>query len=342
MRLPRYARGLQIARFGVFGMLVMLALSIALAVKTVTASTERDAMDIIDYAKYTQWANLAAVGAMLAGMVLAVPDFRAARMSLVRIAISIACFGVTLLVLWQGYRLMSTVVDAALSGDLEALAESAEDLESLPMLTVVKDIAYTLGLVMIVRTIRQTAVANDHDALRDAASTVSGLIAGMLVFDIIFQLLFGMGNAGVTFALIGLLLGLGVFVYWVYCHLRLAKFLKAASILVHEPHNLPVARVVSSGEPVARAPIARPSATSARRSGAMARPVPVDAVTEPSGPVARPSIPVAVADAPSAPRLAPTASQPIIPVAAELRQAPAPRATSHPGAHEPDGPKFLK
>jgi hypothetical protein len=401
MRLPRYARGLQIARFGVYGMLVMLGFSIALVIKSITASSETDAMDVFDYLKYTQWANLAAVGAMLVGTLLAVPDFLAAKMSLTRIVIAVLCFGVTLLVVWWSYRAIAGFVDAALDADLEALEGSVKKLESLPYLTVLKDIAYTLGLVMIVRSIRQTAVANDHYALRDAASTVSGLVGGMLAADVLYQLMYGLGRAGVTFALLGFLLGVSVLAYWVYCHLRLAKFLKAASILVHEPHNLPVARVVSTAsdaKPAARTSgaIAKPSPM--RASGPIPRPsgpkmssgpvvtptafgmtpnaggfgmtpavggpshdgpshggppsggppsggpssggssgvVEMDAVTQPSGPLATPT-----ASRPGGP----IASGPVVPVAAEIRHAPAPRAntaTAVPGLPDTDGPKFLK
>lgn len=321
MRLPKYARGLQLVRFGVLGMLLGLLLSIFVITKSLTASSESDAQDVIDFVKYAQWAYMAAMGAMLVGTLLAVPDFITSKMSLTRILIATLAFGVSLLALWLAYRAISNFIDALIDPDagFGDLSDAAEGLEALPMLTVVKDLAYVIGLIALVRSIRQTAVANDHNDLRDAASTVSGLVAAMLGANILYQLLWGFGSGPATFAIIGLVLGLGVLGFWIYCHLRVAKFLKAASLLVHEPHNLPIARIVSGSSPVA-AEAPKP----VRTSGPIA--------IRQSGPLQRPS-----GEVPAS-----TASAPIIPVAAELHHKPAPRANTAPGVPETDGPKFLK
>jgi len=210
--------------------------------------------------------------------------------------------------------------------DLEA---AVDRLGTLRFVTIVRDLAYAVGVVALLRSIRQTAVANDHWQLRDAASTVTGLMVGLGVLDVLYQLVFGQGTgrSAFPFAIIGLIGGLSLVGFWIYCHLRLAKFLKAASILVHEPHNLPVATLVVREKPVD--PVPAPTRQSGPIIGAMAP------VVAPSEPI-RPS-PVAadVATTTSA------ASQPVIAVAAELRAAPTPRADPQPDARV-DEPKLLR
>ncbi|MBA2538078.1 MAG: hypothetical protein H0V17_00460 [Deltaproteobacteria bacterium] len=337
MRLPRYARGLKLVRIGVFLMLVQLLMSTALILKSLTASTADDAQDVLDWIKYVQWANLGAVGAMFVGALLAIPDFLAAKMSLVRVVIAILGFGLVLLAVWWSYRAIAQFIEVMVDpeGPLEGMTESAERLTSLPMVTVGKDIAYAVGLIALVRSIRQTAVANEHDALRDAASQISGLVGGMLVADVIYQLLYGIGSSStVTFALIGLVFGIGVLVYWVYCHLRLAKFLNAASILVHEPHNLPVARLVTSSESSGRSNTPTGPNAAIRQSGPIARP------SSPTGPNAaiRSSAPIVPTHSATGPAMrqpgpiVPTPHSAIEPSAWSNPNAPMPGAASSPSA----------
>jgi hypothetical protein len=310
MRLPRYGRGLQLVRIGVVGTLLQLLLAIALVIKSITANTPEDAMDLVAYVKYVQWANLASVGVMLVGSLFAVPDFIAAKMSLGRLVIAAVGFGVAMAALFWSYRAITAFVTAMLDRDFDEMEAAARGLESLPILTIVKDLAYTGGLIAIVRSVRQTAIANDHEGLRATADYVSRLTVGMLAADGAYQWMYGLGSGrGVTSALLGLALGVGVLGYWVYCHLKLLRFLRAASLLVDEPHNLPAAKVVSS-----------------------ASTAPAEAPPPPPKPAPEPR--------PSAPRMA---SAPVIAIpTTEPRSAPVPRAETAPGEPPPEGPKFLK
>ena len=311
MRLPRYAGGLRLVRLGVLAMLLQLGLAIVVAIKTLSVNTQSDATSLIEWIKYLQWANLGAIVAMLIGTLLTVPDFLAARMSIARVAIAGLGFAITAAAILWSYRALAAFLDAAVDPEssLDEMSHAATRLESLPLVTAAKDVAYSIGLIAIIRSIRQTAIANDHGALREAASSVSRLIAGMLAADVLFQLLRSGTGLTITFALVGLLGGLGTLGYWVYCHLRIAKLLRAASYLVDQPHSLPSATIVSSA---ASAPATAPRAAVIRR---------------PTAPVAR---------AASKP------SPPVIAVATELRVAPTPRADTAPGEPPPEGPAFLK
>ncbi len=292
-------------------MLLQLGLAMAVALKTLTASTPDDAMNLIEWIKYLFWVNLAATGAMLVGTLLAFPDFMVSKMSTWRVVVATLGFAITVAILAWSYHVISSFIDAALDSEstYADVKRTGERLRSIPLLTVGKDIAYSIGLIALVRSIRQTAIANEHWPLRDAAHTVSGLVALMLAGDVFYQMFYGIGSAPtMSFAILGLVYGIAVLVYWVYCHLRLAKFLKAAAYLVNEPHNLPTATIVSTPD-TAPAQAPRPARSSA-----------------PSG----------------HPPIIPTVSGPVIVVAAaEIRVAPTPRADTAPG--EPsDGPKFLK
>ncbi len=320
MRLPRYARGLRMARLGMFLMLLHFLLNAYLVTLIIRASPG-DEDRLIATMKFTLYANLGAVGLMLLGALISVPDCRAAQMPLWRLVVSVIGFGIAVATLAWSTKALFTFTN--LASDPEAtyaqIQSAVDDLQLLRFMTIVRDIGYGLGVVAMLRSIRQTAQANEHYALRDAADTVTNLTSGLAVLDIIYQWLFGgSGNSllGLYGMILGIIGGLALVVFWVYCHLRLAKFLKAAAILVYEPHNLPVARLVSRPE-VADEPV-RPSAP--RSSGPIA-----------SGrPAGQPKTP---ADD--------RASQPLMVVAAELRPAAVPRAETAPGAPT-DEPKLLR
>lgn len=315
MRLPRYARGLKLVRLGMFLMLLHFLLN-AYLVTLMIRATPSDADSLMAVMRYTLYANLGAVGVMLVGALLAVPDFLAAKMSLARIIAAIVGFGIALAVVAWSTKLLITVTNLAshpMEVEYSELKAAVDDLDSLRFLAIVRDLGYGLGIIAILRSIRQTAQTNEHFPLRDAADTVSNMTGAVVVFDILYQVLFGGSNGAgfMTFYMVifGLIAGIGLVVFWVYLHLRIAKFLKAAAILVYEPHNLPMATVVRvAPEPAADAPVPPP----------------------------RPSAPIPKPAASSQP------SQPLIVVAAELRQVNAPRAETSPGAPPGDEPKLLR
>lgn len=293
MRLPRYARGLRMARLGMFLMLLHFVLNAYLVTLLIRSSVDAD--HLIAVMKFTLYANLGAVGLMLLGAVISIPDFLAAKMPLTRLVVSVIGFAISAAALAWITKIMFGHT-------------AASDVRTM---TILRDIGYAVGIVAMLRSIRQTAQANEHYALRDASDTVTNMTAGGAILDILYQLLFGGGGGALmTFYMIilGIVGGLALVLFWVYIHLRLAKFLKAAAILVYEPHNLPVARLVSKPEVASVEPV---------------RPAP-----RPSGPVARPSA-------------EDRASQPLLVVAAELRPAVVPRAETAPGAPT-DEPKLLR
>lgn len=318
MRLPRYARGLKLARLGMFLMLLHFLLNAYLVTLLIRASSG-DEDHLIAVMKFTLYANLGAVGVMLLGALISVPDFLAAKLPLWRLVVSVIGFGIAIAALAWSTKVLFAFTN--LASDPEAtyaqVQSAVDDLLLLRFMTILRDIGYGLGIVAMLRSIRQTAQANEHYALRDAADTVTNLTAGLAILDIIYQWLFGSGSSmlGLFGMILGIIGGLALVVFWVYCHLRLAKFLKAAAILVHEPHNLPVARVVvMRSEAKPDEPASRPVAPPQR------------------GPIAKPPVVTKAEE---------RASQPLLVVAAELRPAHVPRAETAPGAPT-DEPKLLR
>ncbi len=318
MRLPRYARGLKLARIGMLLMLLHFLLNAYLVTLLIRASAG-DEDHLIAVMKFTLYANLGAVGLMLLGALISVPDFLAAKLPLWRLVVSVIGFGIAIAALAWSTKVLFAFTSLASDPDATyaQVQAAVDDLLLLRFMTIVRDIGYGLGVVAMLRSIRQTAQANEHYALRDAADTVTNLTAGLAILDIGYQWMFGgSGNPMMTLVLmiLGILGGLALVAFWVYCHLRLAKFLKAAAILVYEPHNLPVARVVIMK------PDAKPDEPAPRP------------VAPQSGPIAKPPVVTKAEE---------RASQPLMVVAAELRPAHVPRAGTAPGAPAAE-PKLLR
>lgn len=313
MRLPRYARGLKLARIGVFIMLAQLVLGLVMSIKALGAGNTGEALDAFKWIQYFLWANMAATGAMFVGCALAIPDFRMARIPLGIVVLGAACFATATVALFWSHHVISEFVRVALDPDStgEDVLAAVDGFGSLKIAVVVKDLSYTFGLITILRAVRQSAVLNDQLALRDAASNLTGLIVLMLIGDIFYQLTYGLGSGASIVPFLGFAVSLGVVVYWIYCHLRLQRFLESAAYFVNEPHHLPSARLVNPGSVETDAPSPRPSQRSIPRPSA-------------------PSIPSA------------TPSAPVIVVAPELRAAPAPRAETSPEGEAAEPPRFLR
>ena len=305
-RQPSYARGLTLVRIGVFMMLLQSALTLMVLVKMISGGSTDDLLKYMQYAMYT---NLAAVVAMLVGAVLALPEFRRAHLPIHLVLFAAICFAVAAAAVWWMQHTVDHFISVALDPEstYEDVIEASASLGALKPAATIKDLAYVLGLITMIRTVRQFAVANAQYELRDASSTITQLVVVMLVADVFYQLTYGLGSGASVFPIVGLLVALAVALYWIYCHLRLAKFLKAAAILVAEPHLLPIAMAVRVPTAEALAPKPRPSAPKIPRE-----------VTAPSTP-----------------------SAPIIVVAPALRTADAPRAESSAETDPNDRPKFL-
>ncbi len=327
IRLPRYARGLRLVRIGVLLMLLQFALSIVVTFELLRASGLEDTVSAVEWLRYMQWMALGSAATMLAGAVLTVPDFRQSGMSLRSPILAIAGFGIVVATLWWSSHLLTAFLHLASSPErsLDELVKVSDDLDSLRWWIVVKDICYTVGLVSIVGSIRDTAIENEHFALQNAAITVGRLVAGLMTLDIAYQVLGKYLSVvlGLLSALIVMAFAIGVLVGWIYVHLRLVKFLGAAATLVDQPHQLPQARLVRTRGPV---PEANPESTD-----------------EASAPIARPSKPAMRPSKPSV-RAPSRPSAPLDIVRAELRASTQPvavRAETAPG-EDVDQPKFLR
>lgn len=293
-------------RIGVYLALIQSLVSLVLLGKAMTGGLD-DPMSLFTYAQYGVWTNLAAAIAMLAGAVLAYPDFRKARLPVHLVVIAIACFAVAAGALYWTHHVMADFIAVVKDPDAstEDMMKAVNGLGGLGFTTSLKDFAYVLGLIAMMRTVKQSAVANEQDALRDAAGTVTQLVVVMLISDVFYQFTYGLGSgASSTSPFLGLAVAIGVGLYWIYCHLRLAKFLKAAAILVGEPHVLPTATLIKVPTLEELAPKPR-------------------------------------ASTPKLPREVTAPSTPIIVVAPELRATAAPRAESSAGSDPDDRPKFL-
>lgn len=122
---------------------------------------------------------------------------------------------------------------------------------------IVKGFAYTVALITVLRTVQRSAANNDQLALRDEAGSMSRALIVMLVADLFYQLTYGVGGVGILGVIGSLLVGC----YWIYCHVRLARFLYNAAYFVNEPHDLPIATVIrdDSRTPRGSQPAARSS-----------------------------------------------------------------------------------
>ncbi len=369
MRLPRYARGLTLVRFGMFAMLLNFGLSAYVMTKLIGGSTADDIHSMLTWTRYALWVNIAAFGLMLLGSAVALPDLLVSKIPPLRLVVSILGFAAaTGALVWSNHAL-SALIDVLKDPDasLLELSEAIDRVDNTKLSLIIRDLAYPVGLVALLRSIRDTAVANDHYMLRDASSQVTSLVVGLAILDILYQLMASAGVLSMSFLLavvVGIAGGLALICFWVYIHLRLAKFLKAAAILVNEPHNLPVARlVIRDAEPFGRAaigraaivevvepesdiPVIRASAPNIRQSGPMrarnaSGPPAVSPTAAPTFAPA-PSMPAPRMPAPPHPPAAPSGpAGPVLTVAAELRSAPVPRAETAPGAPV-DEPKLLR
>ena len=286
--LPRFSRGLKLTRLAVFVMLAQLVLAIVMTVKALGASSASDVQDALKWTEYFFLANIGAMVAMLVGVVGAIPELRRARMNTRSLLVAAAGFAVAAAVLGWTYHVVNRFIEILMNpdGSFEDLVSAAGDLKNAKYFVIVKDLAYAIGLISLIGMIERSAQHNDQLALRDDARSISRMLIVMLVADLFYQLTYGSGSAGPIGTIGSLLVG----GYWIYCHIRLQRFLFNAAYFMNEPHDLPVATlVVRSGDDwSADKPAARPSAP-AVKPAAPARIEPV--ADRPSAPVVLPPRP---------------------------------------------------
>lgn len=330
--LPTFSRGLKLVRVGIIATLLLIVAMLAVRILASMADTSDEASSAARNVMYVLLANVLASAVMAFGVVRALPELKRVRMNLTTIAIAAAGFVVATAALAWSYYVLNAFIDSVQSlasalGDdptLEQVEEAtaraeaaAERLEGMDKIAVIRNLGYGAGLYFLVRTIQTSAAINDQLALRDRAASMGRAVMVMVVGELFYQLTWGMGGGGggVT----GLLTLVLVSGYWIWCHVKLQRFLFDAAWFVNEPHNLPTATVVvrEGAEP----PAARPSQASMGR-------------------VSRPSMPSMpkTADAP-----VPRPSQPAPIIAVPQPTAPTPRAqTASDDGPESDGPRFLR
>jgi hypothetical protein len=304
----------------VFVMLLQLALTILVTVKTLYVDSPDSAKEALKWMRYLLLVNGGAAAAMGFAAARSIAELR--RVSIAAGGLVTAAIGfaiATVMLLWT-WHVLQNFVDVVFdpASTLDDMMAAADQLSSLKTVAIVKDLAYAVGLIALIRVVQRSAAHNDQLGLRDEAGSTSRALIVMLVADLFWQLTYGLGGSAGVMGLIGSLL---VSVYWIYCHVRLARFLYNAAWFMNEPHELPVAMVVKMDKPAAKP--ARPAQPVAR----------------PSQPAIRPSAP-AVAAQPVA--SGPKPAQPIAPIAAPPPQQPRPESPTSTAELDPDGPRFLR
>ena len=244
--LPKFSNGLKLVRIGVFIMLLQLVLSIVMTIKAFGASTAQDARDALTWTQYFMLANIAAALAMLVGTLRAIPELRRTKVDATSLVIAAAGFAVTAAAQLWTYRALSNFIDVVLNpSSFQQLASAVEDLKSLKYVVFVKDLGYWIGLISLIGMVRRSAIANDQLALRDVAASMGRALLVMFVADVFFQFMYGLGEGGGGVPVIGAIGSLLVLAYWIYCHVRLQRFLFNAAYFMNEPHNLPTATALN-------------------------------------------------------------------------------------------------
>ena len=246
--LPSFSRGLSLVRIATFVMLLQLAASIVITIKGFGADSLDDARSALSWTQYLLLVNGLAVIAMLAGVARAIPELRRAGQSIRGLVISALGFAIaTGAVLWS-YRALAVFVDviSAPDPDIDAVLAAVKDLESAKYLMIARDVGYGVALVTLLGTIQRSAAINEQLALSDEAASTGRAFVVLVVGDLFYQFTYGLAEGG--FGILSIVAALLVLGFWVYCHLRLARFLENAAYFVNEPHDLPTATVVRGGD----------------------------------------------------------------------------------------------
>jgi hypothetical protein len=311
--LPKFARGLKLSRIGVIAMLLQLALTIVMTVRSIAIDDREGAISLIEWTSYLMLASIVSTGLMLVGVAMSLGELKRVGMDITKMLVALAGFLIATAALAWTYHVFSEFVSVLFDIDsdssFERLEAASKDLESLSMVAVAKDVGYGLGLIMLIRMVQVQAAANDQISMRDDAGHMSRAIMVMLAGDIFYQLTYGLGSSGgggILTSVGSLLIGL----YWIWCHIKLVRFFENAAHFMNEPHDLPMA--------------------TAHKVPAMK-----DLKPKPAPRTSRPSMP-RIPDAAAPPPV--LVVQP--PVSAPVPRAPS--ATSDGEAPAGDGPKFLR
>ena len=313
--LPKFSGGLRLVRLAVFAMLLQLVLTIFVTVKTLYVDSPESANDALRWMRYLLLVNAGAAFAMAIGAGRAIAELQRVGIAVRGLVIAVVGFAIATLTLLWTWHVLQHFVDVVFDPDstLQDIRAVADQLESLKTVAIVKDLVYAIGLISLIRVVQRSAAHNDQLGLRDEAGSTSRALIVMLVADLFWQLTYGLGGAATVMGLVGSLL---VGIYWIYCHVRLARFLYNAAWFMNEPHELPIATIVKMADKPAAKPVARPA-------------------PRPSQPAIRPSAPaIAAAPAVSSPKPTPIVAPPPPP--------PRPESATSTTELDPGGPRFLR
>lgn len=288
--LPKFSGGLRLVRLAVFVMLLQLALTIIVTVKTLFVDSPDSANEALKWMRYLLLVNAGAALAMAVGAGRAIPELQRVGIAVRGLVIAVIGFAIATLALMWTWHVLQHFVDVVFDPEssLQDLMKATDQLSDLKTVAIVKDLTYSVGLISVIRVVQRSAAHNDQLGLRDEAGSTSRALIVMLVADLFWQLTYGLGGSVGIMGLVGSLL---VGIYWIYCHVRLARFLYNAAWFMNEPHELPIATVVKmTDKPAVKAkPVARPSQPAIRPVAATpAKPAPVVA---PPPPPPRPETP---------------------------------------------------
>jgi hypothetical protein len=349
--LPKFSRGLTLVRYAVLGTLLQIVLTIVVMVKMSMASTPHDAQTSLDWFKYLLGFNGVISLAMFIGAAGAIPELRRFHLRARSLIVAAICFAIATAVLVWAYHLLSAVLDPTVS--LEDKLDRLESFKNFDTLAILRAVAYALGLIMLLGCVEAASQDIDKIALRDEAGSMRRALIVLLVGEIFYQYTYGLGGGGI--GITGLVASLLMSGYWIYCHVRLARFLYNAAGLINEASEIPIAIInTEKSEPVARPSQPKPAAArpSAPKLASAPKPIvpaqvapivptPVvpmrSAVPTPAvpTPIAKPVVPTPATAKPAAPDVPPPV------VAVDPRPPASTPAVSNTGGPD-DGPKFLR
>ena len=279
-------------------MLLEVALTVIDAIKLALADDGSDAQTALDWLRYLFCAHGLIMLAMLIGATSAVGELSRARVRITSLVVAAIGFLIATAIVAWSYEVLTAITHT--TSIAEVLARE-DDLKLFPKLAAVKTLAYGVGLIALVAAVEAAAQSVGHIALRDEAGSMKRALIVMLGGDVFYQLAAGAGGVG----MLGLVAELLIGGFWIYCHVRLARFLfNAAYLITDVGGELPIATAVAA---------------------------PVAALVK--APVKPPVAPA---------RPAPLAAPPVVAAPLVERSAPTPIAAPKDGEPPPDEPKLLR
>ena len=249
-------RGLRLMRLGVILMLVSYALELVLAVLWLQARTEADVLSALAWTGRLHLLSLVVVALLAAGVIGNLAELRRRRCSQTAAVVALVALLVSLTIRGWLYGLLRDVTTALEAGTMPA---RIDELALIPRRVFYGTASYAVGLIAIVRLLRQYALAVDNLGQREQARTLAGMLALLLLADTFYRFTYGLGSGDVgAFGVLGLCAALGVALFWVWCHRQLGRLIEHAMYTLHHSPEFPAAEVVAAPAP-RRAPTA-PSA----------------------------------------------------------------------------------